>query len=638
MKLWTGRLNGQTDELFSAINDSLAVDARLVQEDVEGSIAWARALHVAKVLTAEQVESIEDALRDIAQRAANDPEALCASGMEDVHTWVESQLTERLGHLGKQLHTGRSRNDQVATDLRLWTLKAIDDRQREVRDLQEALLRLGKREEGTILPGYTHMQRAQPVLFAHWCLAYYDMLVRDDSRFEDASSRTARCPLGSGALSGTAYPIDRAALAQSLGFEGPTTNSLDAVSDRDFVVEALSSIVLCAVHLSRLAEDLIFYGSAEAGFVEFDDSVTSGSSMMPQKKNPDALELVRGKAGGAIGALVAMCVTLKGLPLSYNKDLQEDKVTLFGAMDNLSLSLRITARVIDSLRVNRERTKWAAQGAYANATELADYLAKQGVPFRDAHAMAGRIVRRAMEKGVSLEELPINEIAEIAPLVKADVRVHLTVDSALSKRDVVGGTAPQQVHDAIEQAQQRPPRKGRKRNAGATKKRGRALEVVPATVDHLEGIVRLVDYWAQQGENLPRTRDEILGSLTDFGVALHEGEVVGCGSLCIYGSTLAEIRSLGVDPDKHGLGVGSALVTHFLNEARRLHISRVFVLTRAPHFFERNGFRAVAIDVLPEKVFKDCLKCQKRSKCDEIAMICELQGRMEPRMNTDGHG
>jgi len=618
MKLWSGRMSGETDELFSAINDSLAVDARLVQEDIEGSIAWAKALQTAKVLNIEQVESIERALRDIADDAARDPQAIQTSGMEDVHTWVEAQLTERLGPLGKMLHTGRSRNDQVATDLRLWTLKAIDERQQEIRGLQEALLALGKREEGTILPGYTHMQRAQPLLFAHWCLAYYDMLQRDDGRLEDSSSRTARCPLGSGALSGTAYPIDRAALAKSLGFDGPTTNSLDAVGDRDFVVEALSAITLCAVHLSRMAEDLIFYGSAEAGFVEFDDSVTSGSSMMPQKKNPDALELVRGKAGGAIGALVAMCVTLKGLPVSYNKDLQEDKTTLFGAMDNLSLSLRITTRVIESLRVNRERTRLAAQGAYANATELADYLTKQGVPFRDAHAMAGRIVRRAIDKGVPIEDLPMSDLSEIAPQIKSDVRVHLSIDAALRKRDVFGGTAPQQVHDAIEQAELKPRSRKRKKKVNGD------VEILPANVKHLDGIVRLVDYWAQQGENLPRSRDEILAQLSDFGVALHKGQVVGCGSLFIYGPTLAEIRSLGVDPGKHGLGVGSLLVQHFLDSAKRLGISRVFVLTRAPHFFERSGFRTVAIDVLPEKVFKDCLKCEKRSKCDEIAMIREL--------------
>ncbi len=613
MTLWSGRIAGKTDSLFSQINDSLNVDARLVQEDVEGSIAWARALQQAKVLTPEQVLSIESALQEIAQLAAHDPQAVLASGLEDVHTWVEVKLTERLGPLGKQLHTGRSRNDQVATDLRLWTMKEITLRKQEIRDLQETLVNLGRREESTLLPGYTHMQRAQPVLFAHWCLAYYDMLLRDDSRFEDSRRRASRCPLGSGALSGTAYPIDRAQIARSLGFDGPTTNSLDAVSDRDFVVETLGAIVLCAVHLSRLAEDLIFYGSAEAGFVEFDDSVTSGSSMMPQKKNPDALELVRGKAGASIGSLVAMCVTLKGLPLSYNKDLQEDKTILFGAMDNLSLSLRITTKVLASLRVNRERTRRAAQGAYSNATELADYLARQNVPFRDAHTMAGRIVRRAIEKGVALEDLPLSDMAEIAPQVRSDLSVHLTIDAAIEKRNSIGGTSSGQVHQAIERA-----------SAHQRTHDGGPLEIVPATVNHIDGICRLVDYWAQQGENLPRSRDEILASLNDFGVAVHQGEVVGCGSLFIYSNSLAEIRSLGVDPKRHGMGVGSQMVAYFLEAANRLHIPRIFVLTRAPDFFQRNGFRVVAIDVLPEKVFKDCLKCTKRSKCDEIAMICEL--------------
>lgn len=285
-------------------------------------------------------------------------------------------------------------------------------------------------------------------------------------------------------------------------------------------------------------------------------------------------------------------------------------------MDNLSLCLRITTKVIESLRVNRERTRLAAKGAYSNATELADYLARQNVPFRDAHMMAGRIVRRAIEKGVALEDLALTDITDIAPQVRSDVSVHLTLDSALKKRDVLGGTAPDQVHQAIEQAT--------RRHRARKKKKSDALEFVPACVDHVDGIVRLVDYWAKQGENLPRTRDEIHAAITDFGVALHKGEVVGCGSLFVYGPTLAEIRSLGVDPDKHGMGIGSQLVSYFLESARRLHIPRVFVLTRAPEFFQNNGFRVVAIDVLPEKVFKDCLKCNKRSMCDEIAMICEL--------------
>jgi argininosuccinate lyase/amino-acid N-acetyltransferase len=286
-------------------------------------------------------------------------------------------------------------------------------------------------------------------------------------------------------------------------------------------------------------------------------------------------------------------------------------------MDNLALSLRITCRVIESLRVNRERTRLAAQGAYSNATELADYLARQGVPFRDAHTMVGRIVRRAIDKGVALEDLPMADIAAIAPQAQSDFHVHLTIDASLKKRNVLGGTAPQQVHDAMAKASTRKTKKSRR--AGDV-----AVKVVPACIDHVEAICKLVDYWAVQGENLPRSRDEVVESLTDFGVALQDGRVIGCGCLHLYTSTLAEIRSLGVDPDAKGHGVGSRMVEYFLECARRLHIRRVFVLTRAPDFFLRNGFQVVAIDTLPEKVFKDCLKCTKRDKCDEIAMICEL--------------
>lgn len=621
--MWQGRLEGRTDSLFSDINDSLKIDVRLVREDIEGSIAWTRALQEADVLSHDESDTIVATLKEIAEQAAGDPQHILGSKLEDIHTWVEHQLTERLGDLGKKLHTGRSRNDQVATDLRLWTIAAIAERRSELRALQQSLVELGKRETGTVLPGYTHLQRAQPILFAHWCLAYYDMLDRDDGRFSDAAKRMSKCPLGSGALSGSAYPIDRITLARKLGFDGPTTNSLDAVSDRDFVVESLSAIALCAVHLSRLAEDLIFYASAEANFIELGDSVTSGSSMMPQKKNPDALELIRGKTGGAIGALVSLCVTLKGLPLSYNKDLQEDKHTLFDAMDNLSLSLRIASRVIETITVNREAALSAAQGAYSNATELADYLTERGVPFREAHGLTGRIVRAAIDSGLPLEEMPLEQMNAVAPQVQQDVRVHLTIDSALKKRDVLGGTAPTQVQAMLEKRS----RSGSKAQPidlnGAASKAG-DIQVGPACVEHLDAVCQLVEYWAQAGENLPRSRDEILHSLNDFGVAIYNGEVVGCGSLYLYSRSLAEVRSLGVDPNHQGLGVGSRLLEYLLTVAQRTHIPRVFALTRAPEFFKRSGFEHVPIDVLPEKVFKDCLQCAKRSQCDEVAMIREF--------------
>jgi argininosuccinate lyase/amino-acid N-acetyltransferase len=455
MDLWSGRFEEESDPAFRAINDSLRVDHRLVREDIEGSLAWARALEAAGVLTSDEADRIRTALRSIADLADREPERVREAGEEDVHTWVEAQLVERIGSLGKKLHTGRSRNDQVSTDLRLWTRRQIGQRRQEIHAVQESLVRMAAREEETVIPGYTHLQRAQPVLLSHWCLAYFEMLARDDARLADALKRLDRCPLGAAALVGTAYPIDRHALAESLGFSAPTANSLDATADRDFVVEALSALSLCAVHLSRLAEDLIFYSSGEARFVHLDDSTASGSSIMPQKKNPDALELVRGKTGRILGALLSLAVTLKGLPLAYNKDMQEDKEPLFDAMESLSLCLKVMPPLLDRLRVDRDRTRQAAMADYSNATELADYLAVRGVPFRDAHEQVGRIVLRATELNLTLEQMPLEEMAAIAPDVGPDVRDHLTIDAALSKRDVFGGTAPNRVRDAIRDAKVR---------------------------------------------------------------------------------------------------------------------------------------------------------------------------------------
>ena len=448
MALWGGRFDGQSDPIFRAINDSLPFDCRLVQEDIEGSIAWAGALRDAGVLTPDETTRTVAALVEIAELAKAAPEAVRDAGDEDVHAWVEARLIERVGDLGKKLHTGRSRNDQVATDLRLWTRREVMERQAEIRGAQEALLRLAERERDAVLPGYTHLQRAQPVLLAHWCLAYFEMLQRDHERLGDASKRLSRCPLGSGALAGTSYPIDRDALAEALGFAGPTLNSLDAVSDRDFVVEVLAAVALCSVHLSRLAEDLVFYASDEAGFVELDDSVTSGSSLLPQKKNPDALELIRGKAGRLLGSLVSVLVTLKGLPLAYNKDLQEDKVPLFDAMDNLSLGLKVIPPILDRLRFHHDKAAAAVDGSYANAVDLADYLVARGVPFREAHTISGQVVQRALHQGLTLDELPLDDMTKVSPQIKADIHAFIAVRESLNKRNVLGGTSPAQVVEA----------------------------------------------------------------------------------------------------------------------------------------------------------------------------------------------
>jgi len=468
--LASGRFSKDADPLFREINDSLPFDYRLLREDIEGSLAWARAIHRAGVISARELSRLEAALAELASLAEREPAAPLAGASsssdgttiqretaphEDVHSWVEAKLIERVGDLGKKLHTGRSRNDQVATDLRLWTRRALDARLGEIREAQRALLDLADREKATPWPGYTHLQPAQPVLLAHWCLAYFEMLDRDASRLIDARRRANLCPLGSGALAGTAYAIDRAALAKDLGFDGPTANSLDAVADRDFVIESLAAAALCATHLSRLAEELIIYSTPEFGMVELDDSVTSGSSLMPQKKNPDALELIRGKVGRILGAHAGLLTTLKGLPLAYNKDMQEDKEPLFDAMASLSLCLRIVPRVLDTIRVNRDAARARASAGYTNATELADYLVGKDIPFRDAHHHAGQIVRRAIELGVPLERVPLAEMQSVCAKIESDVFAALSLEASLARRNLQGGTGPEAVARSLAAARQR---------------------------------------------------------------------------------------------------------------------------------------------------------------------------------------
>jgi len=616
--IWAGRLEGATDSLFREFNDSLPFDRRLVREDVEGSVAWSKALARAGVLSAAEQREIEIALGEILAAWQADPSSVAEAADEDVHSWVERQLIDRVGELGKKLHTGRSRNDQVATDLRLWTARQIRARQAEIKAVITALVDLAEREKNTAFPGYTHLQHAQPILFAHWCLAYVEMLRRDAERLTDALKRVRVSPLGSGALAGTAYPIDRAALAKDLGFRTPTGNSLDAVSDRDFVVETLAACALGAIHLSRLAEDLIFYSTSEAALVELPDAFTSGSSLMPQKKNPDACELIRGKTGRQVGNLVSLLVTIKALPLAYNKDLQEDKEPLFDAMRQLSLCLRVLPPMLSGLAIDRDRALQMAAEGYTNATDLADYLVRLGVPFREAHHQVGRLVRTAIEQDRSLEELPLEIIRQQAPKANPDVYAQLTVDATLRKRSVEGGTAVSAVEDAIARV-----RRMLRERAVADLAAGE-VEFRQARADDLDAISWLVDHWSRHGENLPRSREDIMKAILDFGVAVVDGKVVGCAALWIYTPQLAEIRSLGVHPDHHGKGVGQGLVRYFLQLAGQLHIPKVFVLTRAPKFFEKAGFRQVSVNSLPEKVLKDCAGCPKREECDEIALVHDV--------------
>ena len=455
MALWGGRFAGKASPLFKSFNDSLPFDVELVFEDIDGSIAWAEALGRAKILTRAEVTKLTRALLAIQKQSVNSFDVIRASGEEDVHAYVERELVKRVGPLGKKLHTGRSRNDQVATDVRLWTRFQIGAIQSLLIAAMDSLVRLAQRElkAGTVLPGYTHLQRGQPVLFAHWAMAYYEMLLRDHARLDDALQRVNISPLGSGALAGTAWPIDRDALAASMHFYAPSRNSLDAVSDRDFVFETLSALALCALHLSRLGEDLVLYSSSEFGFVQMADAVTSGSSLMPQKKNPDAMELIRGKSARILGNLVTLATVLKGLPLAYNKDLQEDKEPLFDAVAHVRLALRMVPPCLDTITINRERCWAAADDGLIAATDLADYLVRKGIPFRDAHHLSGQLVRRALELKTSLSNLSLAEMQKIDRRIQSDVYQHLTIEAMLLKRNVTGGTAPRQVARQIAAAQ-----------------------------------------------------------------------------------------------------------------------------------------------------------------------------------------
>jgi argininosuccinate lyase len=419
--MWGGRFAEGPSSLLRALNDSFAFDVALLAEDVEGSIAWARALEAAGVLSAEEATAITTALAAITL----DPNA--TGDHEDVHSYVEAKLREQVGALAGKLHTGRSRNDQVATDLKLWLKKACDEAASHAHALAQTLAQRALEEAATPMPGYTHSKQAEPITFGHWCLAYVEMLQRDLSRFADATSRGDVCPLGSGALAGTPLPLDRDALAQALGFARATANSIDGVSDRDFAVEYLFTASLMLSHLSRLAEDLIFFTSDECGYAELPDALATGSSRMPQKKNPDVLELVRGHAARAIGELTGLLALLKGLPLAYDKDLQLDKEPLFRVRNTIAVLLPALTALVGGLKVDRARMRAAAASPLLLATDAADELASQGIPFREAHEIVGRSIR------------------EGKPMT-ADV------DVVLSKKSAKGGTAPDRVREAAEAA------------------------------------------------------------------------------------------------------------------------------------------------------------------------------------------
>ena len=448
-KLWGGRFNAPTDAFVEEFNASIDVDGRMYREDIAGSRAHARMLGRQGILSDDDVKRILEGLNEIeAEIEAGAIEF--STALEDVHMNIEARLTDKIGDAGKRLHTARSRNDQVATDTRLYLRRRVGDVTARIHALQQVLVTLARAHADTVMPGFTHLQSAQPVTFGHHLLAYVEMLARDAGRFNDAAARMNQCPLGSAALAGTTFDVDRDFTARTLGFDAPCTNSLDAVSDRDFVLELLSACAICSVHLSRFSEELILWMSAQFGFIELPDAFCTGSSIMPQKKNPDMPELVRGKSGGIIGGLVSMLCTLKALPLAYNKDMQEDKRAVFDAFDQLEGCLRVFAEMLPDMKVNREAMHRAAAAGFSTATDLADALVRAGVPFREAHEIVGKSVAFCIEQGIELHRMDAEACRAIDTRLTTDMVAALSVEACVAARNHVGGTAPAQVRAQCE--------------------------------------------------------------------------------------------------------------------------------------------------------------------------------------------
>ena len=454
MKMWSGRLRDPLDPEFERWQRSFPFDCRLLKEEIAGSRAYARALGKAGVLSPAEVETVCAGLEKIESSAA-DPAFLDAPDVEDVHDFVERKLVAVVGDVGYKLHAGRSRNEQIATDLRLFTRSSIDSIRAGIADLSEALLQKASQQGTAAMPAYTHMQRAEPVLVAHWLLAWVEMFLRDADRMGDCRRRVNVLPLGSGAVAGPGLALDREAMARELGFDAISRNSVDATCDRDFVLEFLQASSFVALHLSRWAEELALFSTTEYGFVHLPEAFSTGSSAMPQKKNPDALELLRGKSGRVAAAALQVLIALKGLPLAYNKDLQETQEPLFAAADSIVDSLKIAAGLAQAVTFDRERMGAAARTGFLNATAAARYLMRRGVPFRLAHSAVGQAVRLAIEKGCELEGLSLDELRQFNPAFAEDVYAALKLESVLASHDVAGGTAPDRVREALAEARQR---------------------------------------------------------------------------------------------------------------------------------------------------------------------------------------
>lgn len=441
MKLWGGRFTKETDQLVNNFNASISFDQKFYKQDIEGSIAHAAMLGHQDIISEEESSKIQEGLKGILSDI-EDGRLEITDEYEDIHTFMEATLIERIGDIGKKLHTGRSRNDQVALDMRLYTRDELLKVDEEVKELMAVILRIMKENLETYMPGFTHLQKAQPVTVAHHFGAYFEMFKRDRSRLSDIYKRMNYCPLGAGALAGTTYPLDRELTASLLGFDGPTLNSMDSVSDRDYLIEFLSALSTIMMHLSRFSEEICIWNSNEYKFIELDDAYSTGSSIMPQKKNPDIAELVRGKTGRVYGALMSLLTTMKGIPLAYNKDMQEDKELSFDAFDTVKGCVRLFRGMIDTMKFNDARMEESAKHGFTNATDAADYLVKKGVPFRDAHGIVGQLVLHCLDKGIALDDMTLDEYKAISPIFENDIYDAISLKTCVEKRLTLGAPGP----------------------------------------------------------------------------------------------------------------------------------------------------------------------------------------------------
>jgi len=650
--VWSGRVGVSLDPRARELNDSLPVDRRLWPEELLLSRAYALSLAECGVMTGPEADALRAACD--ALEAGLAASAVTLEG-EDVHSAVEAELIRRCGEPGKKLHTGRSRNDQVATLLRLRVMGLCEVAVEQVRDLERALVGRARAAGSQAVAAYTHLQPAQPVLLAHWWLSHVAALERDEARFQSAREAADSMPLGAGAVSGTPLRYDRQLLATRLGFSRLSDNSLDAVGDRDFALEYLNAAAVLGSHLSRLGEDLVLWCSPAFGWFTAPDGFSTGSSLLPQKRNPDVFELARGKSARLIANANRLAVLMKGLPSSYQKDLQEDKEALFDTADTLDLTLSALEPAIGALVSNPERMQQSLTPDLL-AVELADALVEAGVPFRDAHSQVGALWASAERARVQPADLPEAERLAISPHFTAGRLAALTIERALERRDHSPGTGRRAVARELERAEARlglgsgdpeagegggatrgdpRPRRSAAPSHGAAapapspseptaSTRGDGIVIRRARLDDVTGIAAVMADFVAQGVLLPRPVSELYQCVREFHVADQQGQVVACAALRLLWDDLGEVRSLAVHPDRQRRGLGAALVGAVLDDARSIHVPRVIALTRDVPFFERCGFAVVSRDTLPRKVWTDCVRCPRRHACDEVAVVIDL--------------